>query len=38
MIFEEAEGGAHFPFIELPETFNGVLDDFLAAQTAAAEA
>jgi pimeloyl-ACP methyl ester carboxylesterase len=38
VIFEEAEGCAHFPFLESPETFNAVLDDFLAAQTAAAEA
>jgi pimeloyl-ACP methyl ester carboxylesterase len=36
VIFEEAEGGAHFPFIESPATFNAVLGDFLATQPAGA--
>lgn len=30
VIFEEAEGGAHFPFIEAPVRFNEVLANFLA--------
>jgi len=32
VIFEEAEGGAHFSFIEAPERFNEVLSGFLASQ------
>ncbi|MDR6670922.1 alpha/beta hydrolase [Rhizobium sp. 1399] len=32
VIFEEAEGGAHFAFIEAPERFNEVVSDFLAGQ------
>ena len=32
VIFEEAEGGAHFAFIEAPARFNEVLSDFLAGQ------
>lgn len=27
--FSEAEGGAHFPFLEAPEVFNDVIRDFL---------
>jgi non-heme chloroperoxidase len=29
VIFEESEGGAHFPFLESPETFNPVIVRFL---------
>lgn len=32
VIFEEADGGAHFSFIEAPERFNEVLSRFLASQ------
>jgi non-heme chloroperoxidase len=38
VVFEEAEGGAHFPFLESPATFNAVLARFLGAQASAAEA
>lgn len=31
VIFEEHQGGAHFPFIECPDAFNDVLAKFLAA-------
>ena len=31
VVFEEAQGGAHFPFIEAPEAFNEVLTRFLTA-------
>ena len=27
--FSEAEGGAHFPFLEAPEVFSDVIRDFL---------
>lgn len=30
VVFEEHDGGAHFPFIEAPSVFNAVLADFLA--------
>jgi non-heme chloroperoxidase len=35
VIFEEADGGAHFPFIEAPDTFNRVLGRFLDADASA---
>lgn len=31
VIFEEHEGGAHFPFLEAPDTFNKVLERFIQA-------
>jgi non-heme chloroperoxidase len=30
VLFDEAEGGAHFPFLESPESFNRVVDGFLS--------
>ncbi|AFK53282.1 alpha/beta fold hydrolase [Tistrella mobilis] len=38
VILDEADGGAHFPFIEAPEVFNAVLAGFLGTPTAAAGA
>ncbi|WAJ29911.1 alpha/beta fold hydrolase [Antarcticirhabdus aurantiaca] len=38
VVFDETEGGAHFPFIEAPAAFNAVLARFLGAQASAAEA
>lgn len=31
-VFEESEGGAHFPFIESPATFNATLEQFLSGE------
>jgi pimeloyl-ACP methyl ester carboxylesterase len=36
VVFEETEGGAHFPFLESPEGFNRVLERFLDAGNAPA--
>ncbi len=30
LVFEEAEGGAHFPFLEAPDSFNAALGAFLS--------
>ncbi|WP_062207902.1 alpha/beta fold hydrolase [Aureimonas sp. AU12] len=38
VVFEEAEGGAHFPFLEAPAAFNAVLARFLDAPAPVIEA
>lgn len=38
VVFNEAQGGAHFPFIEAPGTFNAVLDRFIRGHRTAGAA